>query len=334
MFNIQYSIRLGDESYNSNYPPNGKDDHNLFIIRGTNDKGKTTTLKIVAHAFGVLEMEDSSISEDIRQEIETLNDKGTKLSYHISITSPDKSLKIDISYDGNEKKYSINNRPAGKTELMDKVQILFDIPEPLQKKVEGAINNVKNVLKDYLTLATRSKERLVDLNEQVLRHEEGENRKASITITIRQLEENLKNLQVHEENYKKFEDEVRKEYALFRFRKLTQQFDLKDDQLKQIDNRIKESTSLAGSRRNTGKKLEQVGGDAKILIIDSKGIFLGSDLIQDPQEYEKILKRASFLSYSDKISDKLISELNEYFEEIAVRAAEMSESNSYRVFQR
>ena len=331
MFNIQYSIKLGDESYNSHYPQNGKENHNLFIIRGANDKGKTTTLKIVAHAFGVLETEDSSISEDIRQDIETLNDKGTKLSYDISITSPDKSLKIDISYDGNEKRYSINNRPAGKTELMDKVQTLFDIPEPLQKKVEGAMNNVRNVLREYLNLATGSKDRLVDLNEQVLRYEQGENRKTDITKTIRQLEETLMNLQVHEENYKKIEKEMRKEYALSRFRKLEQQFDLKEDQLKQIENRIRESAPLAGSKRNTGKKLEQAGGDAKILIIDSKEMFLGSDLIQDLQEYEKILKKVSFLSYSDKINKKLISELDEYFKKIEIRATKMSESNSYKV---
>ncbi len=339
MFKIEYSVSFGKEHYESKYPPAGMEDNNIFTIRGKNDSGKTTTLKIVAHAFGALDDTNYSISESIKNEIAILADKDTELSYKILIISPDKSFKIEVSFDGREQRYRINDKQAGKTEVKDQVIVLFDIPEPLQKKLEGAIENVKNELKDYLTSIAKYKDKLDGLYQSVRKREEAESSEQMIKQNVENLRESLKSYEERWKQLDELEKKKRKEFVYYRYNKLSKDFELVDDDIKHIEkvikdiekvvNKIPKPPSSKGQSENVLRKLEKIGGEAKALIKDSKELFLSSDIINNKNEYIEIYKKSGNLAYPDNINKKLIEEIRSYFEKINKKASEIYENRLF-----
>ena len=72
MFKIEYSIWLNGNKYSSTYPNKPDVDGNIFSLKGKNDNGKTTLLKIVAEAFGASEKDNKTISDRLKMDIADL----------------------------------------------------------------------------------------------------------------------------------------------------------------------------------------------------------------------------------------------------------------------
>ena len=111
MFRIEYSIWLNGNRYSSTYPNKPEIDGNIFSLKGRNDNGKTTLLKIVAEAFGASEKDNDTISDHLKRDISDIADEENKLNYNLTLKYPDPSTTVNIVYNGKDHKYKVNEKP-------------------------------------------------------------------------------------------------------------------------------------------------------------------------------------------------------------------------------
>lgn len=304
-FNIEYKWKFHNEYYESSYPAESDRDNNIFKICGKNENGKTTTLKILAFAFGNLDLNTSDINKEIIDEVLDLEDIDSDLSFNILIQSPDHNATVECSYSNHEKTFKIDGRDAGETEIMDKFIVLFETPDSLQNKLKNSIKNIENRFKHYSDLVSRYNDKLEALYKELTDYNNAEkNRKESINI-ITNLKANLKSYNDLEKEYADEETSIKRQYILFEYNRLENDFRLADDKSKKLDESIRKNQGHEKRTDKMNKNLVSECSDLNNLIDSSKGLF--RKWIREDQlgEFEKILKDANSLNNVETINNTI-----------------------------
>lgn len=153
MFTIEYELQDGGPFYENKFPSAEASDHNLFFVRGTNDKGKTTTLNMIAlglYANKYPEADKEMISDLLRAKMEYLASTEIQhIKFSYKIVSLDGSTEISARYDNGLLTTTLNNEPVGSEYLMENIQVLYDIPEDPLIKLQSSVRLIKEHIMDY-----------------------------------------------------------------------------------------------------------------------------------------------------------------------------------------
>ncbi len=326
-FRVNYNWKFHDESYSSFYPLNDDQDNNIFKICGKNERGKTTTLKILAFAFGATDEDTGNINEEIIDEISDLEDSEANLSFDFIIGSNDGTLTLECKYANGERLFRINGNPVGETEVRDKFIVLFDVPEPLQDKLKNSIKNVRSRFKRYAGLIDLYNKRLEVLHKQLTDYNNAEQSKQKILTVISNLEGDLSSYKTLERELLKKEEVLRKQYVLFQFMKMTGEFIDKESRLKEIEELIKKYQKRGKRVSSSSKTLLEEGNQLRDLIYSSKDIFI-KGLAEDQKEsYDALLKETTALSNLDRLNQDVLSRIYVFYFHQR-ETAESSKSNN------
>ena len=336
-FKLRYDWKFRNEHYTSSYPDPSDEDNNIFKIYGKNERGKTTTLKILAFAFGAIDDDAGNINKDIIEEISDLEDDETTLTFDFRIQSPDKALTLDCNYSNKERLFKINGRTVGETEVKDKFVVLFDVPEPIQDKLKNSIKNVRSRFKRYVTLLDLYNKQLELLHKQLTDYNNAEKLKQKIQETISNLEMNLSNYKFLETKFKNEEVGARKQFVVFQWNKLMNEFIDAENKYKEIDGLIRRYQSRGKKVSTSGKNLLKEGNELRDLIYSSKEIFT-RDIEKDQRDaFSRVLRDIVALSNLEKLNENIISSIYSFYSVQLETAKKSQASNisdkSYKIKQ-
>jgi hypothetical protein len=312
-FRIKYDWQFRDEHYTSVYPAETDEENNIFKICGKNERGKTTTLKIIAFAFRDNDDDSGNINQGILEEISDLEGDETKLTFEFIIKSPDNKLTLECSYHDNERYFKINGNDVGITEVKEKFIVLFDVPEPLQEKLKNSIINVKNRFKRYIDLVSSYSDDLQKLYEQLTDYNNAEKKKKGINDTISNLESEISNYKKLLSTYTDQESGIRKEFVNYQYEKLSNEFFEADKRCKEIDNIIRKNQNRVKKTSSNGRNLLNEGNELRDMIYFSKELFIAKMDKDQRDKFNKILKDITSLSDLDKLDEHVLSEIYVFY---------------------
>jgi ABC-type transport system involved in cytochrome c biogenesis ATPase subunit len=316
MFNIEYSVWLNGNKYFSKYPNKPEIYGNIFSLKGKNDGGKTTLLKIVAHAFGASEKDNKTISDRLKMDISDLADERNKLNYNLALRYPDKSTTVNIVYDGKEHKYSVNGKPVGKTEFLRQYAVLFEVRENVFDKLNRHMRDVENRFDQYLNYIRIYEGQLRTLYEKIKTYEESKDslaktRKSIETLEIRLLEyTKLKNM------YDQLVKSARKEYINYVYQSKYLEFQTCELQLKEIKKKMKQTSESDKAISSLAQKLLEKSNELRDEIMKSQLIFQGLNNQELKIEFTEINKNLKILSSLNQLTFDNLSSIAKYFNKV------------------
>lgn len=331
-FKLKYDWQFRDEHYTSAYPAETDEENNIFKICGKNERGKTTTLKIIAFAFRDNDDDSGNINQSILEEISDLEGDETKLTFEFIIKSPDNRLTLECSYHDNERYFKINGNAVGVTEVKDKFILLFDVPEPLQEKLKNSIKNVRSRFKRYIDLVSSYNGDLQKLYEQLTDYNNAEETKKKIIYTISNLESELSNYKKLLSTYTYQEPGIRKQFVNYQYGKLYNDFTEAEDKYKEINALIRKNQNREKKTSNNGRNLLKEGNELRDMIYFSKELFIAIIDKDQRDKFNKILKDITSLSDLDRLNENVLSEiytfyLNQQNDTEKLRTGEASDRN-------
>ena len=312
-FSLNYALSFRDESYISSYPAEVDQNNSIFKIRGKNEKGKTTTLKILAFAFGTPDEDTGNINEEIKDEISDLGDSETTLSFDCIIGNNDGTLTLKCKYANGERLFWINGNPVGDIEVWDKFIVLFDVPEPLHDKLKNSVRNVRSRFKRYSDLIDLYNKELEDSHKQLTDYSKAEESKQKIQTAISNLKEDLSNYKKEEMKLLNELGDVRKQYVLFQYSKLSNNFDYAERRLKEITELTKKYQTHGKKVSNTAKTLLEEANQLRDLIFSSKEIFTNEIAEDQKNAFDLVLKEMPALSNLDKLNQDVLSRIYTFY---------------------
>lgn len=313
MFKIEYSIWLNGNKYSSTYPNKPDVDGNIFSLKGKNDNGKTTLLKIVAEAFGASEKDNKTISDRLKMDIADLANERNNLNYNLTLKYPDQSTTVNIVYDGKEHQYKVNEKPVGKTEFLRHYAVLFEVREDMFDKLNRHMRDVENRFDQYLSFIKIYESQLGALFEKVKNYENSEESLARARTSIKNLNENLSNYTTLGDMYSQTLQRARKEYINYMYQKNELEFRNTEDRLKEIGKKRQEASKSGNTNYNGAETLLKKSNDLRDEIVNSKLLFQGlnnQELLANFTEINKNLKKLSNL---DQLSFEYLSSITEFF---------------------
>ena len=313
MFKIEYSIWLNGNRYSSAYPNKPDVDGNIFSLKGRNDNGKTTLLKIVAEAFGASERDNKTISDRLKMDIADLADERNNLNYNLTLKYPDQSTTVNIVYDGKEHQYKVNEKPVGKTEFLRHYAVLFEVRENMFDKLNRHMRDVENRFDQYLNFIKIYESQLGALFEKVKNYENSEESLARARTSIKNLNEILSNYTTYRDMYSQKLQRARKEYINYVYQKTELEFRNTEDRLKEIEKKRKEASKSGNTNYNGAETLLKKSNDLRDEIVNSQLLFQGlnnQELLVNFTEINKNLKKLSNL---DQLSFEYLSSITEFF---------------------
>ena len=336
-FKLKYNWQFRDEHYTSAYPAATDEDNNIFKIRGKNERGKTTTLKILAFAFGVIDDDAGNITQGILDEISDLEDGETTLTFDFIIMSPDRRLTLECSYYNKERFFKINGDDVGEVEVRDKFVVLFDVPEPLQEKLKNSIKNVRSRFRRYNDLVNSYNMQLGLLHTQMTEYNNAEKSKQKILETISNLESDLSHYKDLLNSYTNEEPNIRKQFVVYQYYKLTNDFAEAEGKCKEIESLIRKYQNRERKISNNGRNLLKVGNELRDMIYYSKELFISRIGIDSREKFNRVLNNVVALSDIGKLNEDILSNIYTFYLD-QLEAAKKSQSSdvsdkSYKIKQ-
>lgn len=336
-FKLKYNWQFRDEHYTSAYPAATDEDNNIFKIRGKNERGKTTTLKILAFAFGVIDDDAGNITQGILDEISDLEDGETTLTFDFIIMSPDRGLTLECSYYNKERFFKINGDDVGEVEVRDKFVVLFDVPEPLQEKLKNSIKNVRSRFRRYNDLVNSYNMQLGLLHTQMTEYNNAEKSKQKILETISNLESDLSHYKDLLNSYTNEEPNIRKQFVVYQYYKLTNDFAEAEGKCKEIESLIRKYQNRERKISNNGRNLLKVGNELTDMIYYSKELFISRIGIDSREKFNRVLNNVVALSDIGKLNEDILSNIYTFYLD-QLEAAKKSQSSdvsdkSYKIKQ-
>lgn len=328
MFKIDYSIWLNGKHYTSSYPNDGTPDGNVFSLKGRNDNGKTTLLKIVAEAFGASERENLTISNYLKRDISDIAVEENKLNYSLTLTYPDESTTVSIVYNGKEHRYKINERPVGKTEFMRQYAVLFEVREKMSDKLDRHMQDVENRFEQYLNYISIYESKLGTLFEKVSNYEKSEESLNKARNSIRNIEGNIKNYEKLKELYYQSYLGAKKEYINYIYEKKTLEFQKMEAHSNDIKKKIQQAKKSGRFSSKRGEKLLEESESLRDRITESKMTF---QLLTNPElknEFTELSKNLKRLSDLTSITYEYLSSLSNFFQRVQGFVKEESKANT------
>lgn len=262
MFKLNYVLQDGGPKYEESYPSTDKNS-NFFIIRGSNDQGKTTSLNMVALGlYGSRLFDDNDKSKIIPDNLKAKMDyfqSGDldEIAFNFELLSKDEKTKIASEYLNNDLRVKLNDNNIGSDEFMKSIQLLYDIPDDPIIKLNSSIKLIRENLIDYSKYLERYKDRIKTISERINDFNNREDRKKKL---LSKLDKYKNNLDVNKELLTTVNQEVEK-YDIYAA--VHKSNDLKND-IENIDleianwKNIKKELHEKGIGKRTKKFREQI----------------------------------------------------------------------------
>ncbi|MGC8621711.1 MAG: AAA family ATPase [Caldisphaera sp.] len=293
MFEIEYEIKIGDKTYNQKYPDENDVNNNIFILSGPNDRGKTTTISLLALAL-TNNNPDKVKNENIKSKLLFLLNK-TEFNLNLKLKSHDESIYIEIS--GNNKNMEYRFKDAsmpnlitvGYPKIEDTVDVVFETPGLPEEKIKNTLvdlmhtfNQYKNYCQKYERQLERLIEELTDYNNQESKRHEIENNISKINNQLQVLNNQF------ELETKKFE-EIKDKYAIYRYERARNRLKELTDQKEEL---MKTKPDLSNYNQEMSDKLNKLSetfSDIKNSLLKLKNILISYKIISE-EDYEKIME--------------------------------------------
>lgn len=328
MFKIAYSIWLNGKQYSSNYPKDLTIESNIFSLKGKNDNGKTTLLKIVAEAFGASERDNNTISNHLKRDISDIADDENNLNYNLMLTYPDGTTTVNIEYNGKEHRYKVNDNAVGKTEFLRQYAVLFEVREKMSDKLDRHMRDVENRFDQYLNYIKIFESKLGGLFEKVSNYERSEESLKRARISIVNLEEELSNYEKLRVLYNQSYIKARKEYVNYIFEKKSFEFHKLEGQLNDITKRIQQAKKSERTNSKKDKVLLEKSNSLRDNIADSKLIFQRLTNLDLKNEFMDLTRNLKNLSDPQSITFEYLSSISSFFERVQNFVKEESKSDT------
>ena len=314
MFRIEYSIWLNGNRYSSTYPNKPEIDGNIFSLKGRNDNGKTTLLKIVAEAFGASEKDNDTISDHLKRDISDIADEENKLNYNLTLKYPDQSTTVNIVYNGKDHRYKVNEKPIGKTEFLRQYAVLFEVREKMLDKLNRHMRDVESRFDQYLNYIKVYESKLGVLFEKVSNYEKSEESLNKAKNSIKNLNDNLSNYTRLQSMYSKSLQRARKEYINYLYQKKELEFQRFDEQLKEIKKKMKQTNKSGKASSSQAELLLNKSNDLRDEIVNSKLIFQGLSNLELKDNFTELNRNLKGLSDLSYLTFEYLSSISEFFQ--------------------
>lgn len=328
MFKINYSIWLNGKQYSSAYPKEGAANSNIFSLKGKNDNGKTTLLKIVAEAFGASERDNNTISNHLKRDISDIADEENKLNYDLTLSYPDESITVNISYDSKEHRYKINGNPVGKTEFLRQYAVLFEVREKMSDKLDRHMKDVENRFDQYLSYIKIYESKLGELFEKVSGYERSEESLKKARTAIKNIEDKLSNYGKLKELYHESYIKAKKEYINYIFEKKTSEFHQLEEQIKGIKKRIQQAKKAERPDSTMNKALLDKSNSLRDNISDSNLLFHRLNNQELKKDFSDLSNNLKCLSDPQCLTFEYLSSISNFFQRVQDYVKEESKGDT------
>jgi hypothetical protein len=316
MFKIDYSIWLNGKQYSSAYPREGTANSNVFSLKGKNDNGKTTLLKIVAEAFGASERDNNTISNHLKRDISDIADKENKLNYDLTLSYPDGSTTVNVSFDSKEHRYKINGSPVGKTEFLRQYAVLFEVREKMSDKLDRHMKDVENRFDKYLNYIKIYEGRLRELFEKVSNYERSEESLKRAKTSIKNIEDKLSNYGELKKLYHESYVKARKEYINYIFEKKTLEFQGLEGQINGLKKRIQQAKKAEIPDSTGTKALLDKSNSLRDNVWDSKLLFQHLSNQELKKDFNDLSNNLKCLSNPQSLTFEYLSSISTFFQRV------------------
>jgi hypothetical protein len=334
MFRIEYSIWLNGNRYSSTYTNKPEIEGNIFSLKGRNDNGKTTLLKIVAEAFGASEKDNDTISDHLKRDISDIADEENKLNYNLTLKYPDQSTTVNIVYNGKDHKYKVNEKPIGKTEFLRQYAVLFEVREKILDKLNRHMRDVESRFDQYLNYIKVYESKLGALFEKVTNYEKSEESLNKARTSIKNLKEKLSNYTKLEGMYSNSLQRAGKEYINYSYKKKELEYHRLEEQLKEIKKKLKQTDKNEKGRSIQEELLLNKSNDLRDEIVNSKLIFQGLSNTELKDSFTKLSGNLKGLSDLNYLTFEYLSSISGFFQKAMDFVTEQrkgdTSSNRYR----
>ncbi len=313
-FKISYKLEVNNEKYERNFlEENSK--HNVYKLTGRNELGKTTTLEVVAYAFGVGKSDTPTVNEYLRDKIKKFDSPNVRLFYNIVIEADDKV--VELTSDETGKEYRINDEYVNSDDINNKFVIFFDVPEELYSKLKNSIENVGRTLNNYAADLNSYKDTLSNMYNQLKDFEQNDSKRDKLSEEIEDIGNQIENKRQLLNEYISEKEKKFQEYTIYKFNNLSYQFNKYDIQLKSIKKRINEYNS----NRSKIKSLKS-GDELRERMYDKKDYFaeyVNSEFTEQKSQFQKLMSQMKCLSNPSLLNEQIISSYYTFFEDLRTK---------------
>jgi hypothetical protein len=297
MFEIKYEFKKSGEEYFSSYPLPQDRDNSIFLVKGTNDQGKSTLMQMIA--LGLHGLDSDDIDENLKGKMRRLVSKDVdRCKFDLNICSFDNQTIIHSELeDTHSPKVTVNGSVKPKDFVLKNFKILYDVPENPMKKFSDSLKLMGDHFKEYEDYLSLYNERIGDVIQKIDeydRKEESLNKTKQSQIDFKSRLENLQNRQ--QEILGEYQD-LEKNVIVFSYY----------DNLKKIN----ELSSVLATKKGQKKELKDHGhggGSTKFRRSFSQALDHYNTLKLGVEKAQKIKK---FLDPDDKKKlDQIISKFN------------------------
>ena len=241
MFKIKYNLKIDKEEYESEYPGPSDTGHNIFILKGKNDSGKTTLISLIKLAF--IKDLDSIKDSPGHEKLEFLLNN-TEFEATLNIASYNKDTNVDIEYSNAEwkakgqinAKYIFNGNEVGYTTIQDKIDVLYEVPSAPLDKLKDVLYRIKSDFEDYKENCKKYKDNLGNLYTEIKNYKEREDKRNEINKKIQELEGKLESRRKYCGDLESKFNTAENLYYSYKYKDLKRKLDQKNMELEQIKN--------------------------------------------------------------------------------------------------
>lgn len=313
-FKISYKLMVNNEKYERNFSDENSE-HNVYKLTGWNELGKTTTLEVVAYAFGVARFDTPTVSENLRDKIKKFDSSNVELSYDISIEAGD--TIVELKSDKSDKYYKLNNNYVTSNDINNKFVVFFDVPEELYSKLRNSIKNVENIFNNYADELNRYQSKLYDMYKELNYFEQRDDKRGKLKGELDKIKNDIQTQEELLRIYTSQKDEKFPDYIIYQHNRLINQFDKYNSDIASIEKAIKEYNP------NKNKVQSLKSGDVlRGRIYDKKDYFLeyvNSEFTEKLPQFQKLISQLKCLSNPSLLDEEIISSYYTFFDDLRTK---------------
>ena len=292
MFEIEYEIKIGDKTYNQKYPDENDVNNNIFILSGPNDRGKTTTISLLALAL-TNNNPDKVKNENIKSKLLFLFNQ-TVFNLNVKLKSHDESIYIEISGNNKNMEYRFkdasmpNPITVGYAKIEDTVDVVFETPGLPEEKIKNTLVDLMHTFNQYKNYCQKYERQLERLIEELTEYNNKESKRHKIEYNISKINNELQvlNNQFELEN-KKFE-EIKDKYAIYRYERAQNRLKELTNQQEELLRRKPDLSNYNQEISDKLNKLSETFSDIKNSLLKLKNILISYNIISE-EDYKKIM---------------------------------------------
>lgn len=265
MFKINYTYQKGGPEYNCQYPDPRICDHNIFVIKGKNDRGKSTIMQMIALGLlGSSGIESEDIDNEIKKKILRLLKSIDKCEFKFIITEKDDKTKLEAQLKNGEITTKLNNEKVGLDRIKDEFKIIFDIPTEPIKKLNSALKSIINNLYEYEIYVKNYKNSVEKALSRIEEYTKKKHRLEEETSELKSLKKSFEEYTQYLNGIKEKFKDIEKANLIKKYRKYNAKLEILLEDKKKINKKIKKlrSKGLGGGT----PKYNQIIEDFRIVM--------------------------------------------------------------------